>query len=144
MDELKKKRPYQMHFQEFDDNSGRAVFASRWKKEDFSDLQSFREFYSKFSSAIQALVQYNSMEEAENWFSPELYFDGFTTEECVHPAPHEIDATIWIESKLSFISIPWLHAFEHEKLYVYEGEEFPELIAIGKSGYLNMFVADAL
>lgn len=144
MEELKRKPPYQMFYQEFDDNSCRGVFAVRWKKEDFSDINEFREFSSKYSSAMQALIQFESMEEAEDWYSPEPHWDTSAVESFKHPEGVNGDAAIWAKSVLDFSPIPWLHDFEHETLYIYEGDVFPELVAEGSAGYLNVFVADSL
>ncbi len=144
MDALRQKPPSNVNFHEFDDGSGRAVFAVRWYNHDFANLNDFRAFYTQYSTALQALIQHDSMDAAEEWYSPSPDVTEDQIEALSYPTAEAGDAAIWARSHFDFAPIPWLKDFDHETLYVFHGGEFPELVAEGSEGYLSVFVADTL
>ena len=144
MDALRQTPPSHVSFHEFADDSGRAVFAVRWNKQDFSNLNEFRAFYIQYSSALQPLIQFNSMEAAEEWYVPSPEIEPEQIEALSYPKAKLGDAAQWTRRQFDFARIPWLNDTDHEALYVFWGDECPELVASGGEGYLSVFVADVL
>jgi hypothetical protein len=144
MEELKNKQPYEIFYQKFNDGSERGVFAAQWPEDDFDGIEDFIKFLVKYSSAMQDLIQFDSIDEAEDWYSPVPDHNIGASNIIASLNTQNSDALAWLRSNLAFIDIPWLKDNDYGTLYVLGGEDWPELIAKGDAGFLNIFVADSL
>jgi hypothetical protein len=148
MKELKSKLPYEVHYNKFDDGSGRGMFAARWSQDEFESIEDFIRFRVKYSSVLQSIIQAQPMEEIEKWFFSDPEWEKASSNIISSLSAKNGDAAIWLKSQLLSFNIPWLNECEHDTIYELVGgfihSEWPELIATGKSGYLIIFVADSL
>ncbi|QDU01312.1 hypothetical protein V6x_09910 [Gimesia chilikensis] len=142
LSEFLEKAPYDTEVCPFDDHSGRAVFAARWYDFEFNNPLEFHIFLYRFSCVLQPYIQGIRGDELEDFFFPDS--DATTQATREHESHHfqDLEAIHWMYRDLNFVKIPWLQDYEHSKSMELPGDDFPELLAFGKAGYLTIFVAD--
>ena len=141
LSEFLAKEPYDTHVCEFDDHSGRGVFAARWLDFEFDNPLEFHIFLFRFSYVLQPYIQGVRGEELGSFFIPDE--DAASRATAMHEAHQftNLEAIHWMH-RFSFATIPWLRDYEHSTSMELPGDDFPELLAYGKAGYLTVFVAD--
>ena len=140
--EFLEKEPYDTQVCEFDDNSGRGVFAARWLDFEFANPLEFHIFLFRYSCVLQPYIQGIRGDELNGFFYPDD--DAVSRATTMHES-HDfknLEAIHWMNHDLSFASIPWLKDYEHSTSMKLPGDDFPELLAFGTAGYLTIFVAD--
>jgi hypothetical protein len=142
--ELLAKLPYDTHVQPFDDNSHRGVFACRWLSEEFDGPQAFLAFLSRFDCVLQPLIQGVGPKELAKYFVPNHDAESYAVSVIESHPFKAIEALHWLRTHIAFAAIPWLRDYQHGSCIHLPGEPFPELVAMGSAGYLNVFVADLL